>query len=96
MVTAMLVLLSLRSEWPTPVGYINCGCFTADLSLEKASEIRGDMLLRLVEDVGLSCSPLIFQEIRCPLGSLPRYAIPIRCGLGGNRGSVFNGWRSGR
>ena len=32
---------------------IECGCFTAELSVERASEIRNHMLLRLAEDVGM-------------------------------------------
>ena len=32
---------------------IECGCFTADLSAEKASELRSQMLTRIVQDLGL-------------------------------------------
>ena len=32
---------------------IECGCFTADLSPEKASELRSHMLVRIVQDLGL-------------------------------------------
>jgi uncharacterized membrane protein YphA (DoxX/SURF4 family) len=32
---------------------IHCGCFTNTLSAEKAADIRGEMLQRIVEDVGL-------------------------------------------
>ena len=32
---------------------IECGCLTADLSAEKASELRSQMLTRIVQDLGL-------------------------------------------
>lgn len=32
---------------------IECGCFTADLSVEKADAIRSHMVRRIVEDLGL-------------------------------------------
>ena len=32
---------------------IDCGCFTADMTAEKAADIRGHMVERLVQDIGL-------------------------------------------
>ncbi|GMV38356.1 MAG: hypothetical protein AMXMBFR64_00720 [Myxococcales bacterium] len=32
---------------------IDCGCFTAEMSAEKAGEVRAHMLRRIVEDVGM-------------------------------------------
>lgn len=32
---------------------IECGCFTAEMSAEKAGEVRAHMLRRIVEDVGM-------------------------------------------
>jgi uncharacterized membrane protein YphA (DoxX/SURF4 family) len=45
---------------------IECGCFTKDLSTEKASEIRALMLRRIVEDAGLLLlsANLLWQELR--------------------------------
>lgn len=65
--TAMLVMFIIAIGMAYARGLsINCGCFTADLSLEKASEIRADMLTRLIEDIGMVIvsAHLLFQETR--------------------------------
>ena len=45
---------------------IDCGCFTADMTAEKAEDIRSHMLERLVQDVGLLALSLnlLFREGR--------------------------------
>lgn len=45
---------------------IDCGCFTADLSAEKAGDIRGHMVTRIFQDVGLLTLSLnlLYQEYR--------------------------------
>lgn len=44
---------------------IECGCFTADLSVEKAGEVRAHMVRRIVEDLGLLALGvnLLLQEL---------------------------------
>ena len=68
-VSAMLVMFIIAIAAAYFRGLsIDCGCFTGDMSPEKASDIRAHMVERLVQDVGmlLLSLNLLFQEVRRP------------------------------
>lgn len=59
-VNAMLVMFLVALIYAYAAGRsIHCGCFTADLDPSKAADIRGEMLLRIVQDIALLIAGII-------------------------------------
>ena len=68
-VSAMLVMFIIAIAAAYVRGLsIDCGCFTGDMSPEKASDIRAHMVERLLQDVGMLALSLnlLFQEAKRP------------------------------
>jgi uncharacterized membrane protein YphA (DoxX/SURF4 family) len=53
-----LFIVAIGTAWVRGLS-IDCGCFTNDLSLEKAEALRRHMLQRLAEDGGLLLAALV-------------------------------------
>ena len=53
-----MFIVAIGSAWVRGLS-IECGCFTSDLSLEKAESLRRHMLQRLAEDGGLLLAALL-------------------------------------
>jgi uncharacterized membrane protein YphA (DoxX/SURF4 family) len=67
LVTAMLAMFTVALVTAYAKGLsIECGCFTSDLSFERAGEIRALMLERIIEDIALLlvASNLFVQDWR--------------------------------
>ena len=68
-VSAMLIMFIIAIAAAYVRGLsIDCGCFTGDMSPEKASDIRAHMVERLLQDVGMLALSLnlLFQEAKRP------------------------------
>ena len=68
-VSAMLVMFIIAIAAAYVRGLsIDCGCFTGDMSPEKAGDIRAHMVERLLQDIGMLVLSLnlLFQEVKRP------------------------------